>query len=210
REYPVLARRLTSAVTRWVDAGLEFLGRLCADWDSLLEAFSPADEPGLLVGVKGNAGDSHRGGRSVLIAEFASGFRLVYKPRSLSVDVHFQELLEWLERRGARPPLRRLKVIERGTHVWVEFVPARPCLSGLGAVAGQLAPGRAVKLEGTGTDEMRVARGQSELPDGLHRPRLGTEPANASDYGEEIVEGFAAMYRLLLGERENLLAEDGP
>src|SRR5438270_3115475 len=129
REYAVLARRLTCAVGRWVEASLEFLGRLCADWAVLLETFNPADEPGPLVNVKGDAGDSHRGGRSVLIAEFSSGFRVVYKPRSLSVDVHFQELLEWLERRGARPPLRRLKVIERGTHGWVEFVPARPCLS---------------------------------------------------------------------------------
>src|SRR5437764_2772760 len=304
REYAVLARRLTCAVGRWVDASLEFLGRLCADWAVLLEAFNHAEEPGLLVSVKGDAGDSHRGGRSVLIAEFSSGFRLVYKPRSLSVDVHFQELLEWLDLRGAHAHFRRLKVVERGTHGWVEFVSARPCqdedevrrfymrqgaylallyaleatdfhfenliaegehpvlidleslfqprvmgadikqpdvrlasqtaihsvlrvgllpqrmlakegyegidMSGLGAVAGQLAPERAVKLEGVGTDEMRVAREQSELPDGLHRARLGTEPVNASDYGEEIVEGFALMYRLLLRERENLLAEGGP
>src|SRR5256714_1394468 len=83
-------------------------------------------------------------------------------------------------------------------------------MSGLGAVAGQLAPERAVKLEGVGTDEMRVAREQSDLPDGLHRARLGAEPVNASDYGEEIVEGFALMYRLLLSERENLWAEGGP
>ena len=303
REYAVLARRLTCAVNKWVDASLEFLGRLCDDWGILLETFKHDEEPGSLVKVKGDAGDSHRGGRSVLVAEFASGFRVVYKPRSLAVDVHFQKLLDWLERRGAQP-LRRLKVVERGTHGWVEFVSARPCqnedevrrfyerqgaylallyaleatdfhfenliaegehpvlvdleslfqprvmgadikqpdvrlatqtaihsvlrvgllpqrvlakegyegidMSGLGAVAGQLAPERAVKLEGVGTDEMRVARERPELPEGLHRARLGAEPVSASDYGEEIVGGFAAMYRLLLREREDLLARGGP
>lgn len=304
KEYSVLARRLTGAVNGWVGASLEFLGRLCTDWDALLETFDVTGEPGLLVGVKGDAGDPHRGGRSVLIAEFASGFRVVYKPRSLSVDLHFQELLEWLELRGARPPLRRLKIVERGTHGWVEFIRSCPCedddevrrfytrqgaylallyaleatdfhfenliaegehpvlidleslfqprvmgadirqpdlrlasqtathsvlrvgllpqrmlakegyegldMSGLGAVAGQLAPERAVRLDNVGTDEMRVAREQPELPDGLHRPRLGAEPVNASDYGEQIVEGFESMYRLLLREREALLTEGGP
>jgi type 2 lantibiotic biosynthesis protein LanM len=304
REYSVLARRLTCAVESWVGASLEFLERLCADWDSLLATFGPDAESGRLVSVKGDAGDSHRGGRSVMIAEFANGFRVVYKPRSLSVDVHFQELLEWLDRRGTHPPFRRLKIVECGTHGWVEFVSPRPCqtpeevrrfyvrqgaylallyaleatdfhfenliaagehpvlidleslfqprvtgadikqpdvllasqtaihsvlrvgllpqrmlakegyegldVSGLGAVAGQATPERAVKLEGTGTDEMRVARGRSELPGGSHRPGLGAEEVNASDYTEQIVEGFAAMHRLLARERESLLAEGGP
>ncbi len=304
REYAVLARRLTCAVESWVGASLEFLERLCADWDSLLATFGPDADPGLLVSVKGDAGDSHRGGRSVMIAEFANGFRVVYKPRSLSVDVHFQELLEWLDRRGTHPPFRHLKVVERGTHGWVEFVEPHPCqtaeevrrfyvrqgaylallyaleatdfhfenliaegehpilvdleslfqprvtgadikqpdlllasqtalhsvlrvgllpqrmlakegyegldMSGLGALAGQPTPERAVKLAGAGTDEMRVARERSELPGGSHRPSLRGEEVNASDYAEEIVEGFAAMYRLLVREREGLLSEGGP
>ncbi|HEX8118127.1 MAG TPA: type 2 lanthipeptide synthetase LanM, partial [Pyrinomonadaceae bacterium] len=304
REYAVLARRLTRAVESWVGASLEFLERLRADWDRLLATFGPGADPGLLVSLKGDAGDSHRGGRSVMIAEFASGFRVVYKPRPLSVDVHFQELLEWLERRGAHLPFRRLKVVERSTHGWVEFVAARPCrtleevrrfyvrqgaylallyaleatdlhfenliaegehpvlidleslfqarvkgadikqpdlllasqtavhsvlrvgllpqrmlakegyegldMSGLGAVAGQPTPERAVKLEGVGTDEMRVARGRSELPGGSHRPSLCGKEVNASEYAEQIVEGFEATYRLLMRERESLLSEGGP
>ncbi len=305
REYAVLARRLTHTVENWVGASLEFLERLCADWESLLATFGHDANTGLLVGVKGDAGDSHRGGRSVMIAEFAGGFRVVYKPRSLSVDVHFQELLEWLEGRGARLPFRRLKVVERGTHGWVEFVAPRPCqtaeevrrfyvrqgaylallyaleatdfhfenliaegehpvlidleslfqprvsgtdikqpdmllasqtalhsvlrvgllpqrmlakegyegldMSGLGAVAGQPTPGRVLKLEGAGTDEMRVAREGSELHGGSHRPCLpGGEEVNASVYAGEIVEGFEAMYRLLVREREGLLSEGGP
>jgi type 2 lantibiotic biosynthesis protein LanM len=304
REYAVLARRLTCAVESWVGASLEFLERLCADWESLLAAFCPDLDPGPLVGVKGDAGDSHRGGRSVVIAEFAGGFRVVYKPRSLSVDVHFQELLEWLDSRGAHPPFRRLKVAERGTHGWVEFVAAHPCetaeevrrfyvrqgaylallyaleatdfhfenliaegehpvlidleslfqprvagadikqpdvllasqtavhsvlrvgllpqrmlakegyegldVSGLGATAGQTTPERAVRLEGAGKDEMRVARGRAELPGGSHRPRLLAEEVNASEHTAEIVEGFEATYRLLVRERESLLSEGGP
>ncbi|MBW4623886.1 MAG: type 2 lantipeptide synthetase LanM family protein [Cyanosarcina radialis HA8281-LM2] len=75
------------------------------------------------------AGDSHREGRSVVIAKFSSGFQIVYKPRSLSLDVHFQELLEWINQRGEHPPFRTLKICDRGTYGWMEFIEPQPCTS---------------------------------------------------------------------------------
>src|SRR5439155_25835159 len=93
REYPVMARQLVLAVNNWLNVTLEFLDRLCSDWATLCSTFSPEADPGLLVELISGAGDSHRGGRSVVIAKFAAGFRIVYKPRSLAVDLHFQELL---------------------------------------------------------------------------------------------------------------------
>ena len=64
-----------------------------------------------------------------MIAEFSFGLKVVYKPRPLSLDVHFQELLDWLNRRGEHPPLRTLRILDRGTHGWVEFVTIQPCSS---------------------------------------------------------------------------------
>ena len=63
------------------------------------------------------------------IAEFSSGLRVVYKPRDLAVDVHFQELLSWLNERGDHPPFRTLKILNRGTHGWAEFVAEQACTS---------------------------------------------------------------------------------
>jgi hypothetical protein len=129
QEYPVLARQLVEAIDRWVAFGLEFLQHLCTDLAAIRDTFSPEGEPGTLTGVAGGLGDSHRGGRSVLIAEFRSGLRVVYKPRGLAVDVHFQELLSWLNERGGHPPFRTLKVLDRGTYGWTEFVAEQPCSS---------------------------------------------------------------------------------
>ena len=129
QEYPVLARQLVEAIDRWVAFGLEFLRHLCTDLEAIRETFSPEGDPGTLTGVAGGLGDSHRGGRSVLIAEFRSGLRVVYKPRDLAVDVHFQELLSWLNERGDHPPFRTLKILDRGTHGWVEFVAEQACTS---------------------------------------------------------------------------------
>ncbi|MFL6211714.1 MAG: type 2 lanthipeptide synthetase LanM family protein [Pyrinomonadaceae bacterium] len=304
QEYAVLVRQLTQTVQQWVAFSLEFLAHLCADWTDLRATFSAADEPGVLVQLKGDAGDSHRRGQSVVIATFDSGFQVVYKPRSLAVDLHFQELLAWLNENGAHPPFHLLKILERGAHGWVEFVAAQSCtslaevrrfyrrqgaylallyaleatdlhfenliaageqpilidleslfqarvtgidikqtdlqlatqtaihsvlrvgllpqrmlsgedyegidMSGLGGIAGQLSPERAVKLEKMGTDEMHVSRQRVGLPEGQHRPQLNGEMVNTLDYTAEIIEGFTGMYRLLLKERAYLLSAKGP
>jgi type 2 lantibiotic biosynthesis protein LanM len=128
-EYPVLARQIVTDIDQWVESGREFLRDLCADWDDIAATFCGGKEPGVLVKVSGGVGDSHRRGRSVLVAEFTSGFRVAYKPRPLTVDLRFQELLTWLNERGAQPPLAPLKVLERCGHGWMEFVSAATCRS---------------------------------------------------------------------------------
>jgi type 2 lantibiotic biosynthesis protein LanM len=149
REYPVLGRELIRFVDHWVSVAIEFLGRLASDWPAISEAFYPGQTPGRLVEVKGDAGDRHRQGRSVFLLRFDSGFRLVYKPKSLAVDIHFQQLLNWINekaqarvcgagfsrfsaengREHALPNLSLPRVLDRGSYGWVEFVDSRTCQS---------------------------------------------------------------------------------
>jgi type 2 lantibiotic biosynthesis protein LanM len=128
-EYPVLARQITSRIDCWLNYSLEFLQHLCHDWDVIQAEFAAGLDPGGVAEIDTGAGDHHRGGRSVLIATFSSGFKIAYKPRSLAIDLHFQELLEWFNERGANPPLRTLKVLDRGRYGWEEFVAAESCSS---------------------------------------------------------------------------------
>ncbi len=125
REYPVLARSVVQQLDKSVGFLIEFLGHLCADWGDLQSLVGNA--AGQLADLQMNAGDTHCGGRSVMIAQFQSGKKLVYKPRSLAIDVHFHQLLDWLNRHGDHPPFRTLNVVDRGTHGWVEFVEAHGC-----------------------------------------------------------------------------------
>lgn len=127
QEYPVLARQVTTRIDQWASFSLELLQHLCADWSAIREMFSSASDPGRLVAVEGRVGDRHRNGRSVQILRFASGFRLVYKPKSLAVDRHFQELIGWLNQRGAQPALRAALVLDRDHYGWVEHIAAQPC-----------------------------------------------------------------------------------
>jgi type 2 lantibiotic biosynthesis protein LanM len=131
RTYPVLARFIVEQVARWEANSLELLRRLAADWDEIRRCFAPTASgrlaPGLLVEVKSGEGDPHRGGRSVALLRFASGFRLVYKPKSLAVDAAFQNLLRWAGDHGFEPGFRTIDLIDRGSYGWIEFVAAAPC-----------------------------------------------------------------------------------
>ncbi len=126
-EYPVLARLLNEHTQRWAEVSLEFLSRLCCDWNDIKVTMFAGEDPGNLVSLKGGLADTRRGGRTVFIAKFSSGQRLVYKPKSLAVDQHFQELLQWLNDRGAAPAYPTLQVLDRDTHGWVEHINAKAC-----------------------------------------------------------------------------------
>ncbi|HZR38545.1 MAG TPA: type 2 lanthipeptide synthetase LanM family protein, partial [Ktedonobacteraceae bacterium] len=295
-EYPVLARQLQLAVDFWVNNSLEMLGRLCADWPELCTLFADNGDPGQLSEITSGDGDMHCGGHAVATLRFSSGLRLVYKPKSLMVDKHFQELLGWLNKRGDHPPFRLTNLLVRDRYGWSEFIQAESCASvaeverfyeRLGAylavlyaldavdfhfenliAAGEqpmlidlealfhpriggrdsvplllqpfqrsvmrvgLLPGRilsknehaGLEVSGVGgyggqqslypvaqwkqlnTDEMHLVREYTTLAGQHNRPRLQGEEVDVLDYGQALVRGFMTTYRLLIRERETLIA----
>ncbi|WP_163509956.1 type 2 lanthipeptide synthetase LanM family protein [Fodinicola acaciae] len=122
-EYPVLARQLTLATDAWIRNSRLLLERLSADLPRLRAAFG---DLGKLSTVDIGLGDRHRGGQTVARLGFDSGKRLMYKPRPVDVDVHFQRLLEWLNGH-LDLRLRTLAVVPRDGYGWVEHVTAYPC-----------------------------------------------------------------------------------
>jgi type 2 lantibiotic biosynthesis protein LanM len=128
-KYPVLARQVVVTIDQWSEYLGEFLTHLGSDWDALGATFAADADPGPLVEVDSGMGDQHRRGRSVLLLRFGSGLRLLYKPKPLGADVHFQQLLCWLNDLGAEPALRPLRLIDRGAYGWSEFIAASSCAS---------------------------------------------------------------------------------
>jgi type 2 lantibiotic biosynthesis protein LanM len=126
-EYPVLARQLVQCVHQWQATSLAFVSHLFEDWHALPALAGSGEELGPLTALWDHAGDRHRGGRTVMIAEFSGGTRLVYKPRCLAVDQSFQHLLGWLNEHGQPPGFRTLKLLSRPAHGWEEFVRPAPC-----------------------------------------------------------------------------------
>ncbi|QRN93727.1 type 2 lantipeptide synthetase LanM family protein [Archangium violaceum] len=126
-EYPVLARLLATSTERWLDVSLELLQRLVADHELLGQTFLGGQDIGLPTGLQSGISDLHREGRSVLLLQFSSGLKLVYKPKSLAVDIRFQQLLQWMNAKGVRHAHRVLTVLDRGSYGWVEYVETASC-----------------------------------------------------------------------------------
>ena len=127
-EYPVLVRLVVETIEQWVETSLEFLEHLSRDCIDIRAKLHDGEDLGELSQVATDAGDAHRGGRSVRLLRFSSGLRVAYKPRSLGVDRHFAQLLAWLnERLGDLPAFHVLRVLDRGDHGWAEFVEHLSC-----------------------------------------------------------------------------------
>jgi type 2 lantibiotic biosynthesis protein LanM len=124
-EYAALARQLATVLTSWVDATDEFFTRLGADRQAIATAFAQGVDPGPLTRVDPALSDPHHGRRRVCALTFASGLRLVYKPRSVRIEAAFGDLLAWLNT-GLDHPMRHLAVLDCGTHGWVEFATHEP------------------------------------------------------------------------------------
>lgn len=128
-EYSVLTRQAVITINNWVHTSLEFLQHLCKDWQELCESFNSGKPLGKIDSLDVGAGDSHRSGHSVIILTFDTGVKLVYKPRSLSIDTAFQHLLLWLNEKGNHPTLRTLNILDQNSHGWVEYVHYKNCKS---------------------------------------------------------------------------------
>jgi lantibiotic modifying enzyme len=75
-EYSELREQVANCLEKWTGFSLEFLEHACQDW-AAIEGSVVGGAPGLIVGVEGGAGDTHRNGRSVMIATLSSGARVV-------------------------------------------------------------------------------------------------------------------------------------
>lgn len=125
QEYPVLAR-LTGMVTHfWIDSNKDFILRLQADLPLISQIFVHKDrdnESEYIVDINPEISDCHHDGRSVASITFASGLKLIYKPKELGVEQAYFDLLDWLNTRGVSPQFKILKILSRPEYGWVEFV----------------------------------------------------------------------------------------
>lgn len=128
-EYPVLFDLVTTVVERWRDFGLRVFQHLHKDWQNIERTFFEGKAIAGIKEIKVGAGDTHKQGASVVILTFSKGQKLVYKPRSLAVEVHFNELLGWCNTRLKQTHMKQLKVLDKGEYGWVEYVTHQPCLS---------------------------------------------------------------------------------
>jgi type 2 lantibiotic biosynthesis protein LanM len=130
QEYAVLARLTAELAGYWVEHVDEFCRRLDEDRPAMMKLFNRGSDFGPVVEVRIGISDPHHRRRDVVIATFASGLKIVYKPKDLGIDEAFWNLIDWLNTQRLQPGalrLRNLRVLNRTTHGWVEFVEHESC-----------------------------------------------------------------------------------
>uniref|UniRef100_B8HVI2 Lanthionine synthetase C family protein n=1 Tax=Cyanothece sp. (strain PCC 7425 / ATCC 29141) TaxID=395961 RepID=B8HVI2_CYAP4 len=145
KQYPVLAKLIAIATDFWVESTLEFINYLAEDlpeletlfassaltesqsnWQSLSPSFHSAGL-GQVVSVRPSLSDFHNRGRSAIALTFSSGLKLIYKPKDLGLDVAFFDFLAWCNQQNSPLDFKILKILNRGSHGWVEYVEQQPC-----------------------------------------------------------------------------------
>jgi lantibiotic modifying enzyme len=131
-EYSVLARLLATACDCWVEANVEFVQRLLADWPALEQMFGGNKSLEQVTEILPALSDAHAGRRCVMALTFDDSVRVVYKPRSVGIEQAFYELLNWCNEHGASLDLPLLtffcpRLLKRPGYGWMEFVAPEPC-----------------------------------------------------------------------------------
>lgn len=199
--YPGLLRQLHLRCDRWTAACLEMVDRLRSDRAAIARVFGiRADQK--VVNATMAHGDAHLGGRRVVILRFASGARLVYKPRPVEAAERFQDLLALLNRNGLDPAVRTISVLACDGYGWMEHVSGRSCRSDAGITRYYRRAGALIAaLHAAGATDCHF---ENVLADGEHpvvvdletlmRPRLGARPVTATALATaEIEESVLAI-----------------
>jgi type 2 lantibiotic biosynthesis protein LanM len=127
REYAVLGRLIGTSIENWLSWSAEFLRRLENDLPYLASEFHDSKPLGLVEQLQMSLSDPHNGGRSVIRVSFADGFKLIYKPKDLTLEQTFADWLGWLNQEGLPLEFKPLRLLCRPGYGWVEFVPHAPC-----------------------------------------------------------------------------------
>jgi lantibiotic modifying enzyme len=105
----------------------EWRRRLAADRRQLQASIGCGRPLGRVLAVREGLSDPHDGGRTVALVRFASGVRVVYKPRPVGLEAAFQHFLQWWNRRAGGLELLTPQVVDRGAHGWMEHVRQEQC-----------------------------------------------------------------------------------
>ena len=127
--FPVLRRLIPFTIAVWIRNLRELLGRLEADRTAISQNFR-IPEDATLSGIQFAVGDTHNGGRSVVLLEFSWRGRqtkLVYKPRNLALEAAFQDLLGDPRANIGLSPLPWLIIWCAEDYGYMEFVGGAPC-----------------------------------------------------------------------------------
>lgn len=124
-EYPVLARRMGTVIEEYLEFVEEFYLRFTDKKEFLAKEFFGGKPVGRIARLEGEISDLHQDGRCVLVLAFEDDRKLVYKPRSLEIDVNWERFLKSFPE--AAKHIKAPHAVDFGHYGFVEHIKHEPC-----------------------------------------------------------------------------------
>ena len=124
-QYNVLAKLMSQVTDFWVESISEFIHRLAIDRTQIEQTFG--QQPDRVIALQYALSDAHNRGRTTIGLTFASGLKIIYKPKNLALEKAYCQFLDWLNCHDSPLPWKVFKVIDRSTYGWVEYIEHQPC-----------------------------------------------------------------------------------
>ncbi|WP_260326681.1 type 2 lanthipeptide synthetase LanM family protein [Streptomyces sp. TLI_185] len=121
-DFPALRSAFGHLIRNTAAAFGELCERLAADRGLIADIFGIARDD-VVTSIGQADGDSHAHGRSVSVLTFASGARLVYKPRDISCEAAYEQIVGYVNR-TAQTDLPAARTLDRGGYGYVEYIQA--------------------------------------------------------------------------------------
>ncbi|QMT22179.1 type 2 lantipeptide synthetase LanM [Bacillus velezensis] len=121
--YPVLQGLISRSTSDFIRFTISIIKHWVNDYKKIQQKFNLSF--GKMRKINMNAGDVHNGGKSVVIIEFENN-KLVYKPRSLEIDVFYEKVIDYVNQyyqTNLKTPLS----LDQGEYGWQEYVQSEPC-----------------------------------------------------------------------------------
>lgn len=127
KEYSIVAKLAAVLVLLWVERGAEFTKRLAKDLEELEREFADGAKIGKVKRVIPGLSDPHNRFRMVMVVNFESGLKLVYKPKDLGLEQSYSEFVDYLNSLNISLEFKTIKVLAKDDYGWVEFIEHKPC-----------------------------------------------------------------------------------
>ncbi|MFQ9884510.1 MAG: type 2 lanthipeptide synthetase LanM family protein [Clostridium sp.] len=124
-KYPVLEEILEKVIDKRLFLIKEIILRLINDKKEIEETFHFKFNE--IISINITSGDTHNNGKKVSLVKINSK-NLVYKPHSLATDIIYNKLIDFINNNcSSIKCIRYLKVLNKNTYGWQEFVKYNPC-----------------------------------------------------------------------------------
>jgi type 2 lantibiotic biosynthesis protein LanM len=124
---PVLLRLIATVVRQWINVTSDLIIRLNSDFKNELYKLLAVDESVKVDSISNDIADPHNFGNAVRVITFSNNQRVVYKPKSMDIDIAWANLINYLNTLNPPTKLKTANVIAKDGYGWAEFINHSAC-----------------------------------------------------------------------------------